>query len=236
LISMPTKDPKDKKLYALMALRSLVSLPFVFAFIFILAGRTTYWQGWVFCGLTLIFVIVSVLVFSKHIDLVRERMKPGPGTRKWDKIFFTFNTLFYFVNVIVGTLDAGRFGWTKKLPFSLYISGSIVFVLSQILFYRSMWVNRFFSSMVRIQTERGHHVVQDGPYRIVRHPGYTGGLLFGPALAIMLGSLWALIPGLISSLLLLLRTRKEDEVLKRELPGYSEYASKVRFRLIPGIW
>ena len=103
----------------------------------------------------------------------------------------------------------------------------------------SMWavrVNRFFSSVVRIQSDRGHAVVMDGPYRWVRHPGYVAGIMLGPGLALAFGSLWALIPAGLMVLVLILRTWLEDRTLQRELPGYIEYAEEVPYRLAPGIW
>jgi protein-S-isoprenylcysteine O-methyltransferase Ste14 len=97
-------------------------------------------------------------------------------------------------------------------------------------------VNRFFSGTVRIQTERGHHVVTDGPYRIVRHPGYAGGLLGFVMIPFLLDSLWALIPTFLLTVVLVVRTALEDATLQKELPGYAEYAQRTRYRLIPGVW
>ena len=97
-------------------------------------------------------------------------------------------------------------------------------------------VNRFFSGTVRIQTERGHHVVTDGPYRIIRHPGYAGSLLGYVFIPILLDSLWAFIPAVLLIIVMFIRTASEDSTLQTELPGYAEYAEKTRYRLIPGIW
>jgi protein-S-isoprenylcysteine O-methyltransferase Ste14 len=100
----------------------------------------------------------------------------------------------------------------------------------------AMWTNRFFSSHVRIQTDRGHYVVTDGPYRFVRHPGYAGAIVWVPATALLLGSLYALIPAAITIVLIIIRTYLEDVTLQKELPGYADYARKTRFRLVPRIW
>ncbi|HUV75978.1 MAG TPA: isoprenylcysteine carboxylmethyltransferase family protein [Dehalococcoidales bacterium] len=99
-----------------------------------------------------------------------------------------------------------------------------------------MWVNRFFSSVVRIQKDRGQEVVQNGPYHSVRHPGYVGGILMAISTSLVLGSLWALIPAGVIFILLVIRTYLEDTTLQKELTGYADYAKKVRFRLLPGIW
>jgi protein-S-isoprenylcysteine O-methyltransferase Ste14 len=96
--------------------------------------------------------------------------------------------------------------------------------------------NAFFSLAYRIQDDRGHRVATGGPYRYVRHPGYLGSVAFELMTPIMLGSLWALVPGALSALLLVVRTAREDRGLQADLEGYSEYANHVRFRLIPGIW
>ena len=106
----------------------------------------------------------------------------------------------------------------------------------QAVIFWAMWTNRFFSSVVRIQTERGHHVVQEGPYRLIRHPGYVGAILFGLATAVVLGSLWALIPAGLMAMLVVVRTALEDATLKRELAEYAAYACQVKHRLVPGVW
>ena len=118
----------------------------------------------------------------------------------------------------------------------VYVAAYVVLVVAYGLVLWAMWTNRFFSSVVRIQTDRGHHVVHDGPYRFVRHPGYVGAILLGLASAVALGSLWALIPAGLMAMAVIVRTALEDATLKRELPGYAEYASRVRYRLLPGVW
>jgi protein-S-isoprenylcysteine O-methyltransferase Ste14 len=96
--------------------------------------------------------------------------------------------------------------------------------------------NKFFSATVRIQKERGHTVVTGGPYQYIRHPGYAGGVMSDLATPVMLGSLWALIPAVLTGCLLVVRTALEDKTLKNELIGYKEYARQVRYRLLPGVW
>jgi protein-S-isoprenylcysteine O-methyltransferase Ste14 len=103
----------------------------------------------------------------------------------------------------------------------------------------SVWAmasNRFFSGTVRIQADRGHTVVDGGPYGFVRHPGYLAWCISAPAIPLMLGSLWALIPSLLGMCALVLRTSLEDRTLRKELPGYEDYARRVRYRLLPGVW
>jgi protein-S-isoprenylcysteine O-methyltransferase Ste14 len=97
-------------------------------------------------------------------------------------------------------------------------------------------VNRFYSRFVRIQKERGHVAVSDGPYRYIRHPGYLGQIIFSLASGLALSSLWALIPGSLFAVLLVVRTALEDRTLQEELVGYKEYSQRVRYRLIPYLW
>ena len=135
----------------------------------------------------------------------------------------------------VAALDDGRFHW---LPVPWWVCG-----MGYALFLGSMgivtWaeaVNKFFEPTVRIQTERGHKVIDTGLYALVRHPGYVGGILFCMGTALGLGSLWALLPAGLASALLILRTQWEDQTLQAELPGYKEYTQRVRYKLIPGVW
>ena len=96
--------------------------------------------------------------------------------------------------------------------------------------------NAFFAQTVRIQRERGHAVATGGPYQFMRHPGYAGTILFELAVPVMLGSWWALVPGSLVALLIIIRTALEDRTLQKELDGYQEYAKRVHYRLLPGIW
>jgi len=233
---MPDNENKKKNWYFRIGFQSFFGILLVLAIIFLPAGRITYWQGWAFAGTMVLIVLISAIMFAGKTDVIKERQKPGPGTKWWDKIFYAFYIPAFFAVVIIAGLDAGRFGWTGQFPVLLYIIGYIVFLFSNFMYLWSMWINRFFSSTVRLQTDRGQEVVQNGPYRLVRHPGYVGGILMGISTALVLGSLWALIPAGVVMLLLIIRTYLEDATLQKELPGYADYASKVRYRLLPGIW
>jgi len=137
--------------------------------------------------------------------------------------------------VIVAGLDH-RYGWSSGFPLWLTVIGFILISLGYAFASWAMAENRFFSSVVRIQVDRGHAVCDSGPYRVVRHPGYAGNIppLFGIVLA--LGSVWTLIPAAAATIITLVRTILEDETLHEELPGYRDYARRVRYRLIPGIF
>jgi len=219
-----------------MVTRFVFGTVFIFLLIFIPAGGLSYWQGWLYFGLNVASLVATYITLRHHHDLVQERLKAGPGMKSWDKVYFIISTPLWFIMVIVAALDAGRYGWGPRVPMALAIAGVASYALGQALFLWAKAVNRFFSAVVRIQTERGQTVCREGPYRFVRHPGYLSGILFGPAGPLVLGSFWALIPAVLAALLLIVRTALEDKTLQAELPGYSDYTRQVRFKLVPGVW
>ena len=226
----------DRIWYFRALIKRLVAFLLGIAAIFILAGRINYWQGWVFGGIAIIAFSIVAIMYASRLDLAKERLKPGPGTKWWDKIFYALYIPMHLAVIVLASLDAGRFLWTAQLPVSVYIVGYIVHIFSYVMALWPMGTNKFFSSVVRIQEDRNHQVVQEGPYRFIRHPGYVAGVLSGVSTSLVLGSLWALIPGGIIILLFIIRTYLEDNTLQKELPGYADYAKKVKYRLAPGVW
>ena len=158
-----------------------------------------------------------------------------PSSKKWD-IWLTIlgALLLPLILYVVAGLDRGA-EWSA-LPFWLQVVALVGMVLGIAITDWAMWANRFFSGTVRIQEDRGHTVAAGGPYRAVRHPGYVGTLVFEVFTPLLLGSWWAWIPGLLSAVLLLVRTALEDRTLQEELEGYEAYARQVRYRLLPGLW
>lgn len=227
---------EENRWYFKVAAKRFLVLLLTCATLFVAAGRMNYWQGWVFCIVNLIFISIAFALFFKNKELLKERLKPGPGVKWWDKVFYAFCIPIYVLIYVVPSMDAGRFHWTTGLPLPVYIVGYIVLVFSYVLALWAMWTNRFFSSMVRIQTDRGHEVVQGGPYGVVRHPGYVSALLSAGVSPLVLGSVYGLIPVGFVVLLFVLRTYLEDATLQKELPGYVDYAKNVRYRLLPGVW
>jgi protein-S-isoprenylcysteine O-methyltransferase Ste14 len=167
-------------------------------------------------------------------DLARERMRPG-GQKP--PVALNLFSGVLVIHWIVAGLDRGRFHWTDSVPDWLQAAGLIAVAAGYALCFWAMIENRFFSSVIRIQKDRGQYVVSTGPYAFVRHPGYLAGLIIVVASGIALGS-WLAAAILIAATVpfLLYRAAAEDPILQRELPGYSEYAARVRWRLIPGIW
>jgi protein-S-isoprenylcysteine O-methyltransferase Ste14 len=168
-------------------------------------------------------------------EMFTVRSRVHPGTKRWDKVIVGLLFLAILTIPPVAGLDDGRFHWSR-MSWLVVSLGYLLFVAGMVLMAWAETVNPFFEPGVRIQTERGHHVIDTGPYAIIRHPGYFAAILLFAGVALSLGSWWALIPAGFASLLLVLRTVWEDRILHAELPGYTAYAQRVRFRLVPGVW
>ncbi len=159
---------------------------------------------------------------------------PGPGRRE----SVTRPLLIPCVagSLVLAGLDVGRFHWSGFVPLTLRVGALLIVCLGLSGWLWAMLANRFFSSEVRIQTDRGHYVITDGPYRYLRHPGYLSLILLFIASPLALGSLWAVVPALGVAGVFIWRTWFEDRILRTELAGYADYARQVRYRLLPGVW
>ncbi len=208
------------------------------AIIFWPAGRIDWVEGWLYLVIITAYLMISTFYLKRvNPTLIEHRLQVrfGEGTKRWDKIWsVTFAPLFFAIYVIAG-FDAVRFEWSNMSPW-LWPLGFVLFIPSLALITWSMGVNPFFERTVRIQTERGHHVIDNGPYRFVRHPGYLGFFGWSLTTPLLLGSWWAFLPALLSIIGIMIRTALEDRTLREELTRYEEYTSRVHFRLIPGIW
>ncbi|WP_211314740.1 methyltransferase family protein [Thioalbus denitrificans] len=174
----------------------------------------------------------------RHPGLMAERqnMEKVQRAKAWDRVLAPLMALSVsFPPVIVAGLDH-RFDWSPEFPLWLMVLGFLLIALGYAFAAWALIENRFFSSVVRIQVERGHVVCDSGPYRIVRHPGYAGNMLALPGMALALNSLWTLVPAAVALVIAVIRTALEDRTLQDELPGYRDYARRVRYRLIPGIY
>jgi len=200
--------------------------------LFASAGTIAILTFWIYL---LIFAAVMAAAFI-WLDpgLLRERMRPGG---KGPPLALRIFTLVLLLHWIVAGLDRGRFHWSDSVPLWLQAAALIVFAGGYALCFWAMAVNRFFSSVVRIQDDRGQYVVTTGPYAVIRHPGYAAGVLIVLASGVALGSWLAAALIVICSLPFLLhRAVTEDRVLAAELSGYRDYAARVRWRLVPGLW
>jgi protein-S-isoprenylcysteine O-methyltransferase Ste14 len=169
-------------------------------------------------------------------ELMSERSKVGKDSKSWDKFILGLSGVVYLISVVIAGLDSGRFQWSPDFHWSIYLMGVVLMIIGQVIFLTARKENKYFSSVVRIQTDRGHTVCDTGIYKFVRHPGYFGMTISLAALPLLTGSVWSTIPILIAIILLFIRTYLEDETLKKELKGYSDYSQKTRQRLIPKIW
>ncbi len=198
------------------------------------AGRLSYWPAWVYTALGIAMTIVRRRVAGQDADLAKERAAPSAG-EDWDKKLLGVGFLLTLAMLVVAGLDA-RFGWPPRLTWPWSVAGFVVSVAGSGLFLRAMKENRFFSSVVRVQRDRGHTVCSTGPYRVVRHPGNAGMIVGTLGLPFLLLSAWSAIPALLFVVLLVVRTKREDDVLAEELEGYRAYREATRYRLVPGIW
>jgi protein-S-isoprenylcysteine O-methyltransferase Ste14 len=195
------------------------------------AGRLDIIEFWVWLAVMTALCLTAVLVVDP--DLVRERARPGG--KPPPKIYWLV-TLYLVLALAMAGLDRGRFHWSDSVPAWLRGVSMLLFAGAWVPFIWAMRVNRFFSSAVRIQRERGQHVITDGPYRLVRHPGYTSAFVVALTCGIALGSWLAAVLCWLCVPMLVWRTLIEERMLRAELPGYTEYAARVKWRLLPGIW
>ena len=227
---------ENRKLGRMQLLARSILMPIMLiVLLFLLAGRWDYWQGWVYIILNTVVLTLMATLFTKDRGLIEERLNPKQGIKSWDRVYFSITAPLYFIALIVAGLDA-RFGWSSDMPASIYWSSVALYLLGQGIFVWARYTNRYFSSVVRIQTDRGQTICKEGPYRYIRHPGYLGGFLFTVTMGLMLGSWWAFIPQFIAALMLIPRTILEDRTLQAELPGYQDYIRETPYRLVPGIW
>ena len=201
-----------------------------------LAGRWDLWNVWAYAGIFFVLSLFQTLaLYRKSPDLVQERFKPPTGGRVRWSAFRAFPVASAVQWSIAG-LDQ-RFHWSDIVPPAGVVAGLVIAALGLGLMNWSVLANPFFSPITRIQEERGQQVISAGPYRIVRHPGYAGVLVWVVASAVALNSLLSIIPIVVLLLpITVYQTMIEDRMLRDELAGYADYAAKVRYRLIPGMW
>ncbi len=216
--------------------RAVLGTAVIGIILFAAAGDIGWVNGWVYLGWYLVVSFVSVMITDSSLLAERSNARRAKGQKGWDRIILgAYGTLTPLVIPLVAALDY-RFGWPPEVPLGLVVAGLAVYVLGWGIHLWAMAANRYFALVVRLQEDRGQSVATGGPYRYVRHPGYVGGILITLAAPLVLASVWALIPGVLGALLLILRTALEDETLKRELKGYAGYAECVRYRLAPRVW
>jgi len=218
-----------------LVLLLLAQFLFVALLMFVPAGDLGWRRGWLFllvCLAVSAVFVPTIWRVNPGLLVARSRMR---WAKRWDMILSSIMIVPVTAIFLVAALDDGRFHW---LPLPLWLCG-IGYLMFLVGMGLGTWVgavNKFAEGRVRIQTERGHTVIDTGPYAIVRHPGYVAAVFLFGGIALSLGSLWALVPVGLFCVLLILRTQWEDQTLQAELTGYKEYTARVRYKLIPGVW
>jgi protein-S-isoprenylcysteine O-methyltransferase Ste14 len=218
------------------AVRETMGVVMLALLLFLAAGTVDWIAGWAMVIVIAGWVIATAIVVIPHYpELLAERVGPKKGAKTWDTVVLSLYGVTMMVMWIVAGLDQ-RYGWSSGIEPVAQIGAMLLVIAGHALVVWAIGVNAYFSQVVRIQTERGHIVVSSGPYRYVRHPAYAGAILLALGAPIMLGSWWALIPGAICAVLMIVRTALEDRTLQAELPGYPEFTQRTRYRLLPGAW
>ena len=211
-----------------------VDLLILAAAMFVPAG-IGWWRGWLFLAVLLVLALVSIgYLWRMHPGTFLARSKIPAGTKSWDMVLLVLLLVSAVVVFPVAGFDS-RYHWSF-VPLWLTAISYVVFTFGLAMFVWVLGVNEFAEPTVRIQTERGHKVIDTGPYAFVRHPLYLAGFFLWSGVPLALGSFWALIPAAVAAMVILVRTVLEDRTLHEELEGYKEYAARVRSRLIPGAW
>jgi protein-S-isoprenylcysteine O-methyltransferase Ste14 len=226
----------DTRLLARFAVRETMGVVMMAVALFWPAATLQWWQAWAILVLTSAWIVgTGIVIWRRDPSLLLERLGPRQGAKGWDTALGSVRGLLQIAILVVAGFDH-RYGWSADIPVLAMYVALVACTVGYALVVWATASNAFFSSIVRIQTERGHTVVSGGPYRYVRHPAYAGGLLTALFTPVLLGSWWALLLAAIDGFLLILRTGLEDKTLGAELPGYLEYAQHVRHRLIPRAW
>lgn len=216
--------------YAILLPLSLLLL------LFLPAGSLSWRAGWIFVAALVLGFGISALVLARvNPAIYRARSRFQPGTKGWDKALLAVILPAMVAILPVGALDAGRFH-CSHVPLCAVMGGYGALLAGIAITAWAQAVNPFFEPGVRIQSERHQRVIDTGPYKFVRHPGYSAAILLFFGMALALASFWAVVPAVIASAFLVLRTAWEDRLLRRELPGYEAYVQKVRARLLPAVW
>jgi protein-S-isoprenylcysteine O-methyltransferase Ste14 len=239
---MPAKTVNDEAAQTVSP-RQWIRLVFVYFLIplllFICGGDLGWWQAWLYAVLILAAGIGGrIWAEQRHPGLTaaRQNIESFQNTKAWDKVLAPLMAVsVVFPMVIVAGLDH-RYSWSSEFSLWLIVIGFIVILLGYACAAWAVAENRFFFSVMQIQPDRGHVVCDSGPYRFVRHPAYTGNILALLGIVLALGSVWALIPAAVALIIALIRTVLEDQTLQEELPGYRDYARRVRYRLMPWLY
>jgi protein-S-isoprenylcysteine O-methyltransferase Ste14 len=211
---------------------TVVTVTVAGAVLFGSAGRWDLPWVWAYLGTFATSTVIGMLLVDP--GLIQERLRPGPGGQDYAGTVAAV-AAWTGQHVLAG-LDVGRYHWSDTVPSAVRAIALVAVAAALALVIWAMAVNRFFSSAIRIQTDRGHHLITSGPYAYVRHPAYAVSPLIFVGAGLALGSWLAALLGLLLVVPILRRTAREDRVLHERLEGYPAYARRVRYRLVPGVW
>ena len=210
-----------------------VSLAITAVCLFASAGRLNWSNAWVLLGLSFLAGLAFTVGRSPELAAERRHIKAG---KSWDKAIVSITVLPGPMAMWIAAGLDDRFHWSNGMSALPFTAGVAVAMLGSALTAWSMRSNRFFSSVVRIQRDRGHTVVEGGPYRFIRHSGYAGMSAFTLATPLIPSSYWAFVPAAATAAITVLRAELEDCTLHEELGGYTDYARRVQYKLVPAIW
>lgn len=226
----------DKKVILRFCVRELMGVAIIGVALFWAAGTLDWLPAWAVIAVTAAWsASIFIVIMKTNPDLLVERLGPRKGAKRWDTVIMGIVGVAQLARYIVAGLDH-RHRWTGLFSPVVQVIALLLCIFGYSLVTWATASNAYFSQIVRLQPERGHSVATGGPYKFVRHPAYSGGILFDLAVPLLLGSWWALIPSGLSALLFVFRTALEDRTLQTELQGYADYAKKVKYRLLPGVW
>jgi protein-S-isoprenylcysteine O-methyltransferase Ste14 len=205
------------------------------ALFFLSAGRWDLPLPWLyFVGNFLVNMALVLVLGIKDPGLLKERLRPGPGDQ--DKVYRPVSTVLAVLQLMIAGFDAGRRHWPPVVSAGLQVIALLLAFAGLLIVTWALFTNSFFSLAIRLQPDRNQVVISTGPYRYVRHPGYAGGILYVAFTGLALGSWWASLAAIPILALIIRRIFLEEAMLRTGLPGYSEYAANVPFRIIPGVW
>lgn len=217
-----------------LAVRSAARVPML-GLLFLGAGTIDWPRGWILCGLILGSIALNfALMRWKNPSLIRARLEKHDNVEPFDRTFFAVSVPLSLVFLVVAGLDA-RFGWSQLAGWWLW-PGIVLHLAGTVPIASAATCNPFMELAVRLQRDRGQVVVRTGPYRVVRHPMYSGLLLMFAGWPLVVGSLWSYVPLGALAIAYVVRTALEDRTLQQHLPGYREYTTLTPYRLVPGIW
>lgn len=231
-------EKQEKILTVRLIVQLLIYLLVIPLLPLLISRRWDWWEAWVFAAITILGLVISRLLLArKHPDLIAERARTSEheDAEAWDKVLSPLAAFGGGLILLVAGFDA-LYGWSSGFSTPAKLAALALILMGYWLGSYALIENRFFSGVVRLQTERGHKVVSSGPYAWIRHPGYAGALLVNLVTPIFLDTGWGFVPLGLLLVVFVLRTKLEDDTLQAKLDGYSEYAKQVRYRLIPGIW